>query len=163
MQPAQDMKFGPVNDQCPVPPNATLRAVYKAFLTAPSSDIFDAFADANQFCQLVPNLKQIRTTETDKGQVRRCDFGNDMIIEQQIICVDPPTLFAYVVTMPNPFGIREHFSVIRCLPKDGGTELRWMHYFEHDDPDAMLAMLESTFEHVLAGLTKAYEGYRLPS
>ena len=140
-------------------PSGPLQANYQAFLMAPMASIFDAFASDERFCRLVPNLQKVTGYESAQGLTRRCDFGNDMIVEQRIVACHQPSLYAYCVTMPNPLGLRRHYSIVTFQPESGGTHLRWQHYFEHDDLVAMLAMLNRMFEHVFTGLCEEFDGH----
>ena len=142
-------------------PSAPLRANYQAFLMAPMASIFDAFASDERFCQLVPNLQNVTRYESTQGLIRRCDFGNDLIVEQRIVAYHPPSIYAYCVTVPNPLGLRRHCSIVTCQPQGRGTHLCWQHCFEHDDLVAILAMLDAMFVYMLAGLFKQFEGQRL--
>ncbi len=142
-------------------PTAPLHADYQAFLAAPMASVFDAFANDERFCQLVPNLQQVTVCQSENGLIRQCNFGNDMIVEQRIVLCQPPSVYIYSINTPNPLGVRQHYSIVACQPQENGTHLRWQHYFEHDDLVAMVAMLDAMFEHILAGLCAQFEGQRL--
>ena len=141
--------------------SARLQADYQAFLIAPMATLFDAFANDERFCQLIPKLQGVTMYQSAQGLTRRCDFGNDLIVDQRIEQYQPPSIFAYAVVTPNPLGLRKHYAEVTCQPHGNGTRLRWQHYFEHDDPVAMLKMLNEMFEQVLIGLFAEFEGQRL--
>lgn len=140
---------------------ALLQADYQAFLIAPMATLFDAFANDEHFCQLVPKLQAVTMYQSAQGLFRRCDFGNDLIVDQRIVLCQPPSIFAYAVVTPNPLGLRKHYAEVTCHPDESGTRLRWQHYFDHDDPAAMLKMLDEMFEQIVAGLLAEFAGERL--
>ncbi|MEM7028573.1 MAG: SRPBCC family protein [Chloroflexota bacterium] len=138
---------------------APLQADYQAVLQAPVPTVFNAVANHDQYCQLMPNLKHVHFSEPDA--IRSCDFGNDMILQEKIILWKPPSTYAYTALTPNPFGIWEHYAEVRCEPHQDGTYLRWQHYFKHDDLAAMLILLNQMFDEIFGRLFKQFDGRRL--
>lgn len=138
-----------------------LQADYQAFLMAPVASVFEAVADHERYCQLAPNLKQVTVCQSEQGLIRTCDFGNDMILQERIVLWQPPAMYAYAAIAPNPFGVRDHYAVVTCKPREDGTHLRWQHYFDHDDLAAMLSMLNQMFDQVFARLFARFDGYML--
>ncbi len=131
---------------------APLQADYQLFLAAPVASIFESVADHEHFCQLIPNLQHVYVHDTAQGTIRSCDFGNDMILEERIVLWQPPNAYAYTATMPNPFGIWNHYALVTCQPHQNGTHLRWQHYFEHDDLAAILTLLNTMFSAMFTNL-----------
>ena len=139
-----------------------MQADYRAFLMAPVTSVFEAVANHERYCQFFPNLKQVGVSQSEQGLIRSCDFGNDMILEEQIVLWQPPTVHAYAAMTPNPFGVWHHYAVVTCKPHKDGTKLRWQHYFEHDDLPTMLAMLNKMFDQAFAGLLAQFGGQLWP-
>ena len=147
--------------------NAPLQVDYQVFLMASVASVFDMVADHEQVCRFVPNLEHGGIHHSEQGLLRLCDFGNDMVAQECIVRWQPPSAFEYTMLAPNPFGIREHYATVTCQPYESqamtahGTLLRWQHYFEHDDLDTMLSMLNTMFDHIFTELIKQFHGYRL--
>ena len=141
---------------------APLQADYQAFLLAPVAAAFAMVGNHESYREFVPNLKNITLCQSKRGLIRVCDFGHGMIVEEQILLWQPPTRFAYAMLTPNPFGIRHHYATVTCQPYKAGTQLRWQHYFEHDDLTAMLSMLNKMFEAFFIRLFGQFEGHMLP-
>ncbi len=142
-------------------PTAPLQADYQAFLKAPVASVFEAVAHHKGYCRLFPNLKQVSVYPSEQGLIRACDFGNDMILKERIVFWQPPAIYAYTAVAPNPFGVWQHYAVVYCEPAEGGTQLRWQHYFDHDDLEVMLSMLNKMFDQVFAELFTQFDGYML--
>lgn len=142
-------------------PTAPLRANYQALLMAPVATVFEAVANHEQYCQFMPNLKQATVSRSVQGLIRTCDFGNDMILQERIVLWQPPAAYAYAAIAPNPFGVWDHLAVVTCDSCENGTQLRWQHYFDHDDLTAMLSMLNHTFDQMFAKLFAQFDGHTL--
>ncbi|MBV7337437.1 SRPBCC family protein [Chloroflexi bacterium TSY] len=140
---------------------APLQADYRAFLAAPNDSVFDTITNCERLCQFVSNLKQVTVCQSAQGLIRTCDFGNDMIVEERIVFWQPPHAYAYSVVASNPFGLRQHYAIVSSKPRENGTQLRWQHYFEHDDLTAMLSMLNRMFDQVFFGLFEEFGGHKL--
>ncbi|MEM7126840.1 MAG: SRPBCC family protein [Chloroflexota bacterium] len=148
-------------DQIPSLQTAPLRADYQAILTAPADAVFAAISNSECLSTFVPEVKQAVVGRSERGLIRRCDFGNDMIIEERIVLWQPPSTYAYSAIAPNPFGLRDHYAAVTCNPIGEGTHLRWLHYFEHDDLAAMMYVLDGMFERIFGGLLQQFGGRRL--
>ncbi|MEM7126803.1 MAG: SRPBCC family protein [Chloroflexota bacterium] len=153
--------FGSILHQTGALHTAPLQCDYQAILDATVDAVFAAISNSECLCGFVPGLQHASVGQSERGLVRRCDFGNDMIVEEQIILWQPPSAYAYAAIAPNPFGLREHYATVTCNPCEEGTHLRWQHFFEHDDLAAMKSVLDGVFEQIFDGLLAQFGGQKL--
>jgi hypothetical protein len=142
--------------------DAPQQAVYVLFLEAAVEHVFANISSHDMICDLVPGIQNVSIQETEGGTIRCCDFGNDMLLQERIVLWEPPNYFGYQAEVPNPFGLWKHLALVSCQANGSGTTLQWRHYFEHDDLQAMTAMLDDMFATIWQKLLERFGGCSLP-
>lgn len=140
---------------------APQQASYGLFLEAPVEHVFAHVTSYDMICDLVPGIQHVSAQETEAGTIRCCDFGNDMLLQERIVLWEPPNAFGYQALTPNPFGLWKHLALVSCQAHASGATLQWQHYFEHDDLQAMRAMLDDNFAVMWQKLMDRFGGYPL--
>jgi hypothetical protein len=141
--------------------DAPQQANYALFLEAAVDPVFATVTSHDMICDLVPGIQKVSVQETERGTIRCCDYGNDMLLQERIVLWKPPNYFAYQALAPNPFGLWKHLALVSCQENKSGTTLQWRHYFEHDDLQAMRAMLDDMFASIWQKLLDRFGGYPL--
>lgn len=147
--------------QCPAP----LQLTRTGFVSAPAETVFGIVSGQSHLCELIPGLQQVQMDfrcagrVEGVGMVRRCDFGNDMWIRETVVLWQPPTIFAYQIAAPNPFGLTDHLAIVMCLPDQAATRLTWHQHYNHADLDAINALMASMMDSLLMNLDRCFQAY----
>jgi len=140
-----------------------VRISQSVILAAPAEAVFAVVSDHARLCELIPDLHQAHMDLSQSGgkegvgMVRCCDFGNDMWIQETVVHWEPPFVYAYRITAPNPFGLTDHFAVVNCHPIEAGTQLTWQQHYHHADLDAMNAKTASMMDALLMNLSHRFQ------
>lgn len=127
--------------------------------------IFQALTDPGIMCRIFPWMDTIDVsknaadgqTKMGLGSVRRCQFGNGMVLEEIIIGWCPPTGFAFKgVDHNHPFGMRGHVATLHFDEDKDGCQLTWKHYFDHSNPAAMRDQLIESVNAVFNNLKTCF-------
>ncbi|MEM7802852.1 MAG: SRPBCC family protein [Chloroflexota bacterium] len=146
---------------------APLRLSFRAFFETDVRDIFRALSNPLHMCRLFPWMHRIDLetepavdqSDPERPLIRRCHFGNGMVLEEEILDWIPPEFYAYRgVEESHPFGMVGHVGTIACLSVDNGTHLSWQQYFDHRNPTAMGSQIGSNMEMALERLSEAFGG-----
>lgn len=146
---------------------APLQARFDVRLKASAEAVFNVVANHAKMCDIVPGMERITVRAAVDGEpsgvgtVRYCDFGNDMVIAEQIVLWQPPLAYGYKIAVPNPFGLWHHFSRVDCYPEEQHTHLTWRQFFDHDDLPAMLALISGSLLGVFENLIGRFGGETL--
>jgi len=143
--------------------NSPLRLTQTVSLPVSVESVFGIISGRSHLCDLVPGLQQVQMdfSGTDGvegvGMVRCCDFGNDMWIQETVVLWQPPTIFAYRIAAPNPFGLTDHLATVTCLPEGAATRLIWRQYYHHADLNAMNILMASLMDGLLVNLNRRFQ------
>ncbi len=140
--------------------SAPLRLEKVVRLAAKPADVFRSLTDPDEMCRIFGWMHAV-TVDNAQAEVtgglgarRQCHFGNGMVLEEVVVGWQPPHQYVYQgVDETHPFGMRGHVGVITCTEMaDGDTELRWRHYFDHSNPEAMCQQLDESLNTAIQGL-----------
>ena len=136
---------------------APLRMVKTAVLQAPPAQVFPCVTHATQMTQFVPGMVGMMVAED--GRWRYCDFGDDMILAEEILIWRPPQAIGYRITANNPFGLHDHFGLMQCQPgTNASTQFSWQQYYNHDDPEAMFDRMNTMMTGLMQNLIHKFGG-----
>lgn len=156
--------------------DAPLRVATEALINTDPEPLFRALSDPDQMCRLFPWMQHV-SVESIKGSVRnrplagngadpaghqmirRCHFGNGMVLEEAIVSWHPPHQLAYRgIDETHPFGMIGHVGIVLFTPDQIATRLNWQQFFHHSNPDAMCAQIGANMEMALETLIELYGG-----
>ena len=150
-------------DNVNVAMRGTLRLLRVVKLRASATTLFGYLTDHGRICDFVPGMLGVTVdngaavVSGGQGCVRYCDFGNDMIVAEEIAIWRPPEAFAFVIASPNPFGLYNHLSSITIEEVGGESRLTWRQYYDHADLPTMNAFMAEMLDGVHGG--QAFKQY----
>ncbi|MDX1523713.1 MAG: SRPBCC family protein [Anaerolineae bacterium] len=150
---------------------APLRLVKSVWLRASQDKVFSVVADHQQLTELLPWVDSVTIdssaaeVEGGIGTKRTCNFGNGLVLEEEIVGWNPPRMYAYQgVEATHPFGMKGHVAVVICEAQaDHTMTLTWQHYFDHANPAAMQERMDDGMTCVMQRLIKRFGGKLLES
>ena len=161
--------------------SAPLRITTETVLETTPNHVFRAFSDPDQMCRLFPwmhkitvdfeaNKNPLKGSSFVQGQslngrdtmIRRCYFGNGLVLEEEIVHWQAPHSYVYRgIDETHPFGMTGHAGSVHCQPHENGTWLSWKHYFQHSNPAAMSQQLMVNIDMALSSLIARYGGQQM--
>ncbi len=124
---------------------APLRIVIEERFSVSAEFLFQAFTDPHLMCRTFPWMSAVTVEGNGVGAIRRCHFGNGLILEEEIVGWWPEYGYAFRgIDHNHPFGMRGHLGHVWCEPSDNGSQLTWKQYFDHSNPVAMLEKLRES-------------------
>lgn len=128
-------------------------------LKATPTIVYTYVTDHDRLCDFVPDMVAVNVDNSQaisaggQGCVRYCDFGNDIVIAEQIVIWDPPRAFGFRIASPNPFGLYHHFGLMTFASVTDGAQLTWSQFYDHADLPSMngymSSMMNGMAEHLL--------------
>ncbi len=139
--------------------SAPLRIVMEERLPISAETLFHALTDPHLMCRTFPWMSTVTVDGSGVGAIRRCHFGNGLVLEEQFVAWWPARGYAFRgIEHNHPFGMRGHLGTIWCEPEPGGCQLTWKQYFDHSNPVAMLAKLEESMNAAIWNLRQVASG-----
>ena len=142
---------------------APLQLISKECFSASAETIFESMTDPHLMCSIFPWMDRVTITPNESrqsnglGSMRRCQFGNGMVLEEEIIGWWPPNGFAFRgIDHSHPFGMRGHVGHITWQQLTDGCHLTWKHYFDHSNPEAMREQLIESVNAVFSNLKTCF-------
>ena len=118
--------------------------------------LFISLTDPGEMCRTFGWMHKVTvdnaaaTVPNGLGAIRRCHFGNGLVLEEEIVAWAAPSGFAYRgIDETHPFGMLGHLGIVQFVRKENGTELIWRQYFDHPNLEAMLTQLSANIEMVV--------------
>jgi carbon monoxide dehydrogenase subunit G len=118
-------------------------------INAPVDDVWSALEDVGAINRLIDFLGEV----TVDGDQRTCELGDQGLLKELMVSIDPELRRVAYTIEESPFGFRHHHASMQAVPDGDGTRFVWWTDFqpaENAGPlaeaiDGSLASIERSF------------------
>ena len=139
--------------------SSPIQVEVQGHVSLPLEEAFRYVTDAAKLAEWLPignrsySIDKNAKSPGGVGSVRAIDFGKMQLAREEVVALEPSTLYAYKASDASLKGMyTEHLSVIGFEPHaNGGTVVTWLAYAKPGKSWLMRYIGLRSFRHVLGG------------